>query len=158
MKRFDEALIAYEKALALDPALASGWLGRGNVSYELKRFDEALIAYEKAFALEPASGGVEGLRLMAKKSVCDWQNYDLECANLISSLRKGTVVWPFQLLAISLSSADNLQCASSYIRDQPTFPPIWHGEIYSHDRIRVAYLSADFHRHAGLHPVWLTPA
>ncbi len=48
MKRFDEALIAYEKALALDPALASGWLGRGNVSYELKRFDEGTLPVRTA--------------------------------------------------------------------------------------------------------------
>ena len=27
------------------------------------------------------------------------------------------------------------------------FPPLWRGEVYAHDRIRVAYLSADFHDH-----------
>src|SRR5262249_48049595 len=28
------------------------------------------------------------------------------------------------------------------------FPAIWQGELYSHDRIRVGYLSADFREHA----------
>jgi protein O-GlcNAc transferase len=37
------------------------------------------------------------------------------------------------------------------VQDQPVFPPIWRGEIYAHDRIRVAYLSADFREHATAH-------
>jgi protein O-GlcNAc transferase len=34
------------------------------------------------------------------------------------------------------------------VGSRPSFPPLWHGEVYSHDRIRIAYLSADFHEHA----------
>lgn len=30
----------------------------------------------------------------------------------------------------------------------PSEKPIWQGERYDHDRLRVAYLSADFHTHA----------
>jgi predicted O-linked N-acetylglucosamine transferase (SPINDLY family) len=31
--------------------------------------------------------------------------------------------------------------------DQPSFPPVWRGEIYAHDRIRIGYFSADFCSH-----------
>jgi len=51
------------------------------------------------------------------------------------------------LLAIPSSAADQLQCAKSYIADLPSFPPLWSGKIYAHDRIRVAYLSSDFREH-----------
>ena len=34
------------------------------------------------------------------------------------------------------------------MEDQPQFPPLWRGGVYSHERIRVAYLSADFYEHA----------
>ena len=39
-----------------------------------------------------------------------------------------------------------LSCAGIYARDSHPLAaqPIWRGEIYQHDRIRVAYLSADF--------------
>jgi predicted O-linked N-acetylglucosamine transferase (SPINDLY family) len=44
---------------------------------------------------------------------------------------------------------DQLQCARAFVADQGTFPALWNAEIYHHDRIRVAYVSADF----GDHPV-----
>ena len=34
------------------------------------------------------------------------------------------------------------------MQDQPSFAPLWRGETYSHDRIRVAYLAPAFHEHA----------
>jgi predicted O-linked N-acetylglucosamine transferase (SPINDLY family) len=34
------------------------------------------------------------------------------------------------------------------VADQPSFPVVWRGEIYSHDRIRIAYFSPDFCNHA----------
>ena len=52
LKRYDEALAAYDKALALKPGLAEAWLGRGNVLNELKRCDEALAAYDNSLALK----------------------------------------------------------------------------------------------------------
>jgi predicted negative regulator of RcsB-dependent stress response len=51
--RSDEALTAYDKAVALAPNLAQAWLGRGNVFCEFKRFDEALAAYDRAATLNP---------------------------------------------------------------------------------------------------------
>ena len=54
LKRHDEALAAYDKALALNPNFAGAWHGRGNALNELKRYDEALRAYEKALTLAPA--------------------------------------------------------------------------------------------------------
>lgn len=44
-------------------------------------------------------------------------------------------------------------CAQTYTADRfpPTPAPLWAGEIYRHERIRVAYLSADFHEHATTH-------
>jgi protein O-GlcNAc transferase len=40
-----------------------------------------------------------------------------------------------------------LQCARRYVQDQPAYPPLWQGEVYAHDRLRIAYLSADFNEH-----------
>jgi predicted TPR repeat methyltransferase len=53
LRRLDEALAAYEKALSLRPELAEAWLGRGNVFYNSKRHEEALAAYDKALSLKP---------------------------------------------------------------------------------------------------------
>lgn len=53
LRRYDEALAAVDKALALDPAFAEAWLGRGNILSELKRHDDAGAACDKALALQP---------------------------------------------------------------------------------------------------------
>ena len=55
LKDCQEALIAYDKALALDPALAAAWVGRGNCCFELKRNEESLYAHEQALKLDPQS-------------------------------------------------------------------------------------------------------
>jgi predicted O-linked N-acetylglucosamine transferase (SPINDLY family) len=56
---------------------------------------------------------------------------------------------PLSFLAIPSRSADQFTCAKIYTADRfPDFPvPLWQGERYSHQRIRVAYLSADLRNH-----------
>jgi protein O-GlcNAc transferase len=153
-KAYDAALADYDKALALDPNLAAAWLGRGSVFAELKRHDRAFAAYGRAVALEPDLTGAEGARLLAKMHLCDWSNLDAESAHLLTSFRNGVAAAaPFVLLTTTASSADQLQCAKTF--GARFFPrgdqPLWRGERYHHDRIRVAYLSADLHDHPVAH-------
>ncbi|MDR3783147.1 MAG: tetratricopeptide repeat protein [Candidatus Nitrosotalea sp.] len=49
----EDALIAYDKALELDPNHVSAWNNKGIVLYRLKRFEEAIICYDKAIEIEP---------------------------------------------------------------------------------------------------------
>jgi protein O-GlcNAc transferase len=148
LRRTKDASAAFDRALALKPDLAEAWLGRGNVFLELNQYDAAFVAYDKALTLNPDVKYAAGFRLFAKRQMCDWTNLESETARLLSTIRerKPSSV-PFALLGISSSAADQLHCATRFIEDQPTFPPFWRGEVYCHDRIRVAYLSADFCDH-----------
>lgn len=150
LKRYDEALVAYDRALALEPELDNAWYGRGNVLRELKRYDEAIEAYDRALVSKSDLPGGEGARLNIKMALCDWANFDTECANLTSSVKNGKPnTWPFSFLAVSSSPGDQLQCAKLWVAEK--FPPsqkvIRQGKPYAHDRIRVAYVSADFRDH-----------
>ena len=83
--------------------------------------------------------------------LCDWSNFDVECDHLIASVRDGkSSATPFTFLAIPSSPDDQLQCAKLWMAEKypPSQKPIWRGERYKHDRIRVAYVSADFREHA----------
>jgi predicted O-linked N-acetylglucosamine transferase (SPINDLY family) len=40
-----------------------------------------------------------------------------------------------------------MRCAVMANANLPSFPPLWTGQIYPHDRIRVAYISSDFREH-----------
>lgn len=49
----EDALIAYDKALELDPNHVSAWNNKGIVLYRLKRFEEAIVCYDKAIEIDP---------------------------------------------------------------------------------------------------------
>ena len=53
LKRFDEALLSYDRALALKPDYAEVHGNRGNALKELKRFEEALSSYDRVLVLKP---------------------------------------------------------------------------------------------------------
>jgi predicted O-linked N-acetylglucosamine transferase (SPINDLY family) len=102
-------------------------------------------------ALQSDLAGVEGLRLHCKMHLCDWSDFDAACSRLTASIRADEPVsQPFVLLAIPSTVEEQLQYARSWSAHQ--YPaaarPIWAGERYGHERIRVAYLSGDFREHA----------
>jgi len=51
LKRDEEALAAYERAIQLDSHLAEAYEGKGNALYYCDRYEEALAAYEQAIQL-----------------------------------------------------------------------------------------------------------
>ena len=82
--------------------------------------------------------------------LCNWNNFDGECSHLIASVKdRKNGVSPFVFLAIPSSSEDQLKCVKIWVADKcpPSEKPTWQGNRYDHDRIRVAYLSADFRQH-----------
>jgi protein O-GlcNAc transferase len=150
LKRGEDALAAYAKAIALKPNLAEAYAGRGKVLSELKRHDEAIAAYDKALSCNPNLEFVAGERLHWKMRLCDWSNFGSEREALVASVRgKKPYAQPFAFLSISSSPEEQLECAKLWISEkyQASARPIWDGEIYNHDRIRVAYISADFRQH-----------
>ena len=51
--RVDEAIIQYQKALALWPESADAHAGLGSIFYQKRRWDEAIIQYQKALEIKP---------------------------------------------------------------------------------------------------------
>jgi protein O-GlcNAc transferase len=151
LKRNDDAFAAYDKASALKPKLADAWFGRGNVFIELRRYEDAFAAFDKAFALKPDLTGAEGIRLHARMNLCEWTNFANEREHLISSVRNNKpTTHPFPLIAVSTSPEDQIRCARTWVSAvyPPAARPFWRDTIYKHDKIRVGYLSAEFHQHA----------
>jgi protein O-GlcNAc transferase len=150
LKRHPEAAAAYDKAIALKPALAQAWYGRGNVLREFRQYDAALFAYDQALILKPDLSGVEGARINVKNCICNWAGWDTDCARLMASVRSGNLnAAPFEFLAVPSSAQDQLNCAKLWIKvmHPASAEPLWQGERYDHDRIRVGYLSSDFREH-----------
>ena len=148
LNRYDEAFAAYDKALSIKPDLEGAWVGRGNVFFDLRRYDQAFAAYDKAFRLNPELQYVAGQRIHVKQLLCDWRDLEQDGTWLLGAVREGkSASIPFALLSLASSPTDQLHVARRYVEDQPSFPPLWRGDSYVHDRIRIAYLSADFQEH-----------
>ena len=49
----EDALIAYDKALEVDPNHVSAWNNKGIILSRLEKFEEAIECYDKAIEIEP---------------------------------------------------------------------------------------------------------
>ncbi|MGA8611330.1 MAG: tetratricopeptide repeat protein [Xanthobacteraceae bacterium] len=149
LKQYDAAFTAYDKALAIDPDLAEAWHARANAFFVLRQYAKAASAYDSALKLDADLKYAEGRRLHARLHICDWSNVEFETSHVLTGVREARLVCPpFETLAMSSSAADQLLCAKSFIRDLPPLAAVRRGENYSHERIRIGYLSGDFREHA----------
>ena len=53
LKRYEEALESYDRALVLRPTFLEAHNNRGNALRDLWRLDEAIRTYDRALALKP---------------------------------------------------------------------------------------------------------
>jgi tetratricopeptide (TPR) repeat protein len=58
LDKFDLALAAYDRALALDPKAVLAWEGKADSLLFLNRYDEALAAYTRAVEFDPERAGL----------------------------------------------------------------------------------------------------
>jgi protein O-GlcNAc transferase len=148
--RLPEALTGYDRAIALNPNYADALYDRGNALLLLRRFDEALQSYDQALnvGLDLTQDFLGG-RLSAKLYLCDWRDFDQDCAQLISAIENGKGVEPNALLGIQSTPQQQLRSARLYAAASwpKVVKPPGRGEGYSQDRIRVAYLSSDLRAH-----------
>jgi len=151
LDRFDEALASYDQAIAIRSEYAEAWFNRGAMLRERNRFEEALASLDRSAVLKPGQKYLSGARLHARMNICDWTDFDDICSQLTTEVRGGqAAATPFTMLAMPSAPLDQRRCAEIYVADKcPASPaPLWCGERYAHDRIRIAYLSADFRDHA----------
>jgi protein O-GlcNAc transferase len=151
LKRPADALASYDQALGSRPDHAGSLYGRAHALSELKRDDEAILAYELLLRARPDHPYALGMLLYAKRTACDWQDHAAIVAKVIEGVRDGgKIASPLAFLAVSDSEQDNAQCSNILVGDKfkPATSPLWRGERYRHDCIRLVYLSADFGVHA----------
>jgi protein O-GlcNAc transferase len=148
LQRQTDALACFDRAVALDPTDPDAWNNRANVLFELKRFEEAARDYKRVLELAPDSPYVEGFLIQCRVRICDWRHLEEDRRKLTESLRAGQrIIDPQGNLAISRFPEDQLQCARIFMAEEAAGQQLWRGERYTHDRLRVAYLTADFRPH-----------
>jgi protein O-GlcNAc transferase len=144
-QRFAEALAALDRAAGLQPLAAAVHYNRGVVLAGLERYREALESYDRALALDPNYLPAEANRTMAALYLCDWARI---AAMPLEQVAR--VAAPLTFLGFSDDKQLQLQNAAATVQTlvPASLAPLWCGEKYRHDRIRIAYVSSDFRDHA----------
>lgn len=152
--RIQEALESFNRALALWPDFAEALQDRGALLWDDKRdFSAALADLEKAFALDPSrpalSENLLHLKMMMAHDASDLDRMQELADTLPDLIASGEVVPPMMLLLCNDDARLQRRNAENLVAKRfAALAPVWSGERYRHDRIRLAYISSDFNNHA----------
>ena len=151
MERYDDALASYRQALALSPSRFGAAFNCGTTLLKLERYDEALDAFGKAARLAPGHRYLLGAMAGAISGACDLARWDDMRGQVIEAVKNRTsVIAPLTFLPYcddgALRRAASEVFATNHVLHDNA--PLWTGESYLHDRMRIAYISSDFLQHA----------
>jgi predicted O-linked N-acetylglucosamine transferase (SPINDLY family) len=154
LKRYQDAVLAYERALAIRPDLIEAQIGRANVFSVSKQHREAASAYAAALALVPNHPFTKGLLLHQKLLACDWFGIDALIDEIEKDVAAGQLsVEPFVLQGVSNSPRNLQRCAELYSAERypATVTEPFQQRTLDHNKIRIAYLSGEFREQATSH-------
>ena len=181
MKRYKEAVVACDRAIAITPdqdsiwnkrktaitALkqafnqpelgndpefdentADGWTIRAGYLSSCGRHIEAAEASDRALAMDPVNGVAARIGIYSRMLVCDWskREADKHAAQVGLGSQKITLR-PLTLKQISDSEEDAHAATRLWTKNVSQDDPLWRGQRYGHDKIRIAYLSTDLRSH-----------
>jgi predicted O-linked N-acetylglucosamine transferase (SPINDLY family) len=149
--RPEDALASYRACFQRNPRRFGAAFNCGTALLKLERYDEALAAFEQAGALAPDHPYLLGAEAGALLGGCDLERWPDTQRRLIEAVRQGAaVVPPLTFMPFCDDEALRRKCSAAFVADRlPQRPaPLWTGEQYDHQPLRIAYLSADFHQHA----------
>ena len=148
--RPEEARAAFEQALTVKPDFPEAFYNLGNACRGLGDLKGAIAAYRNALRLRPDYPDAFSQLAYHRAQACDWGDHEADQAELVDMVRRGVRVPPFYLCSTTASPSDQLRCARQWVR--PFRPPptdlFEHRPIAGPARIRLGYLSGDFHQHA----------
>jgi predicted O-linked N-acetylglucosamine transferase (SPINDLY family) len=151
-RRLPGALACYDKAIALVSGDTAARLNRANLLFEMERFDDAANDYQAVRDGDPnCPAYVTGYMTLCRLHCCDWNKLDDERVRIGDLVEAGQFVLdPIGNIILFEQPSKQMDFARVWATQKypPASAPLWRGEAYRHDKIRVAYLSADFRTHA----------
>jgi protein O-GlcNAc transferase len=148
LQKIPEALDWFDRAVAADPESADAHCSRGLALNNLRRYGEAIESFERARALDRGDSRVLGELAKAYGYVCDWPGLEKITGELIGQVGRSPID-PFLLLSIDCSPEQQLACAQRWLAEVigPRRNQVDARSPAGVEKIRIAYLSADFRAH-----------
>jgi protein O-GlcNAc transferase len=115
-----------------------------------RRPDLALKSIQRARELDPDSSKNLSALASAKRSSCDWKDFDQDDLKLRQMVASGERIHPFHLLYTRADEQEQLDCARNWARplEMAADDRLPSNGARSGARLRLGYLSGDFHDHA----------
>lgn len=150
MFRHTQALERFKAILTTHPNHASALGNCGIMLTEFKQSEKAIALFERLMQVEPDYDYAPGLLFYERMHICDWTEFSLLSKCIVDGVQAGKPVCKsLAYMSISDEAKDHLAAvktfAARYCPPNPT--PLWRGERYTHNKIRLAYVSPDFREH-----------
>jgi protein O-GlcNAc transferase len=145
---------ALRQAIAIETDFPDAQINLGNALGMAGRHEEALLHYREASRLRPDNPVYSGALLNEMQHACDWDGMPalIERQRRSLELQPEAPIHPFHLLSLPSTRAEQLQCARNYsahvVRAYAAAGQNGETRRTGAERIRIGYLSADFHEHA----------
>lgn len=150
LRRYDVAIKPLRQAIDLNDNMAEAHHNLGVALSNLKRYEEAVDSFGCAVKINPNHDYAFSQGALVSRRICDWADFSDTQAELTRRVVKGqSAISPFVFLTFSDNPADQLHCAQqhvthkNYASERRFVSTTW----AKNERIRVAYVSADFREH-----------
>ena len=152
--RDEEALPYLQRTVQSNPQHADAQYTLGTLLQSLGRHEEALAALESALRISPGSPYVLGYLVWNELATCRWQQLERHIESLRRQVRADAIAAaPFVMVALPSSSEEQQRCAQLHVKEKfrRLPPPLPRAVRRARGRLRLAYVSGDFHEHATAH-------
>ena len=148
--RTEEALTGYEQALQLQPGDVEALFSAGSCLLALNRLEAARDYFRRVCAIRADFPYARGYQVFTGARICDWTEAARDRRALVDAvLSRATADVPFSFLSVTDSPAAQLQCARTFAAHR--YPGRADASLAPrrprHERIRLAYVSADLRNH-----------
>ena len=148
MSRHADAVASYSRALAIDAAHIHARINRAKSFEELGQYEKAVVEFEEVFTIESGRQRCLDDLVRCLLVTCDWQRLSkVGPAYTTAAADDSGLIDPYTLLSMESSPQQQLACAKSWVRrnEFTEVKRMWNKGEFDTDKLRIAYLSADFH-------------
>lgn len=146
----EEAIRVLQVILSIKPDHELTLSNLGTVLNSSRRFSEATDVFKRLLDVNPHHNFTLGAWVYNRLHIADWTGYADNVQKICSEVQAGRpVCLSLPMMSMSNESSDHQKCAQLFAENffRKKLTPFWNGERYSHEKIRVAYVSADLREH-----------
>lgn len=146
----EQALECYQAALKFAPNYVVARFNMGSSLWGLRHTKEAIEAFNQALAVRPNWPDAQFSLTRALQAICEWENPHSDINDYKNYFfEKPGKVDPFFFLSQNSTHAEQLLCATNFAKKfaVPEAQQFRHTPKKSKRKIRIGYISGNFHKH-----------